>query len=91
MKTVHVLVAGRVQNVWYRAWLRETAGRHDVRGWVRNRRGGSVEAVLSGSEAAVDAVLDACRSGPPAARVDEIRVTDAEPPGEDGFSILPTG
>ena len=91
MKTVHVLVAGRVQNVWYRAWLRETAERHDVRGWVRNRRDGSVEAVLSGSAAAVDAVLDACRSGPPSARVDEIRIADAEPPDEDGFAILPTG
>ncbi len=90
MKTVHVFVAGRVQNVWYRAWLCETARRHDVRGWVRNRRDGSVEAVLSGSEAAVDAVFNACRSGPPAARVDEIRVAGAEAADEDGFSILPT-
>ena len=86
-----MLVAGRVQNVWYRGWLRETAERHGIRGWVRNRRDGRVEAVLAGQEAAVGAVLEACRSGPLAARVDEIVVADAEPPGRDGFVIRPTG
>lgn len=91
MKAVRVLVAGRVQKVWYRGWLRETAERRGVRGWVRNRRDGRVEAVLAGPEAAVGAVLDACRSGPPAARVDEVAVSDAEPPESDGFVIRPTG
>lgn len=91
--TRHLRIAGRVQGVGYRDALRREALANGVSGWVRNRRDGSVEAVLQGAPEAVDAVFAWARRGPPAARVDGI---DAQPAqvGEDGpqrgFDCLPT-
>ena len=93
MKTVHLSVAGRVQGVGYRDAMCSQAERHGVRGWVRNRRDGSVEAVLQGDAAAVDAVLAWARSGPPAARVTEVSVQPATGDLDrsyEGFDWLPS-
>jgi len=67
--SVRVVVAGRVQGVWYRAWTAKTAKSLGLAGWVRNRRDGTVEAVLSGSAEAVEAMLAALWEGPPLAEV----------------------
>ena len=75
--TLHVRVTGRVQGVGYRDGMRSAALARGVSGWVRNCRDGSVEAVLQGEAAAVEAVLDWARRGPPAARVAEVRASPA--------------
>lgn len=84
------MISGRVQGVGYRAWLAGEARRLSLDGWVRNRSDGRVEAVLSGPEEVVAALLDACRRGPPAARVTDVAVSASEPPQEPGFHIRPT-
>jgi acylphosphatase len=71
---VRVRITGRVQGVWYRGWTVRQAETRGLAGWVRNRSDGSVEAVFVGSDDAVEAMIEACRSGPPAARVDDIKV-----------------
>lgn len=83
----HVRVYGRVQGVYFRASVAEQARLNDVAGWVRNLVDGSVEAVFEGSEPAVARVIDFCRSGPPAARVDEVRVDAAPARGVRGFAL----
>lgn len=84
-------IKGRVQGVGYRDWAIATGQRLGIAGWVRNRSDGAVEALVVGEEAAVGAMIDACRRGPPLAQVDEI---DAEPMDLDilpqGFMRLPT-
>ena len=77
MKSVRARVSGRVQGVYYRASAQREARRLGLRGWVRNLPDGSVELHLEGPPAAVDAMLDWCRVGPPAARVDRVEVQDA--------------
>ena len=72
--TVHVRVTGRVQGVFYRAWTGQTARALGLAGWVRNHRDGSVEAVFSGSVEAVAAMIEKCRQGPPAARVEKVEI-----------------
>lgn len=84
-------IEGRVQGVGYRDWLLREAARLGLHGWVRNRRDGSVQALVAGEEGAVGALLTACRRGPPQARVDQIEETLAESPAEPGFRRLPTG
>ncbi len=79
VKSVHVVVTGRVQGVFYRRWTQERARTLGVSGWVRNREDGAVEAVLSGAGSAVDALLTECRDGPPAARVEAVNVREADP------------
>ena len=90
MRCVRLRIAGRVQGVGYRAWAIETALRLGVRGWVRNRADGSVEALVIGAEDAVAAMIEACGEGPFAARVIEVRASDAADDGSIGFAPLAT-
>ena len=88
-----IRITGTVQGVWFRGWTVKTARSLGLSGWVRNRRDGSVEALLHGPMAAVDEMIVACRKGPPAARVEEVVVADAPLPKEDvtgGFTQRPT-
>jgi acylphosphatase len=89
-QTVRLRITGRVQGVWYRGWTVETARRLGLDGWVRNRADGSVEVLISGPEAAVQAMIWACRQGPPAARVDDIATTPGPAPESKGFRQLAT-
>jgi acylphosphatase len=90
MKSVHVTIEGRVQGVGFRAWTEYEAMARGVRGWVRNRRDGSVEAVFSGEAGAVDAMVAACRQGPRAASVTHIEIEPTADDGKPGFRSLPT-
>ncbi|MGE0117681.1 MAG: acylphosphatase [Dongiaceae bacterium] len=87
---VTVRIRGRVQGVWYRAWTVEEASRRQLRGWVRNRRDGSVEALFHGPGPAVREMIDRCRSGPPHARVEAVEQTATESFAGTGFATLPT-
>ena len=88
-KAVHAAIRGRVQGVGYRAWLAREAESRDLDGWVRNRRDGTVEAVLAGPGILVDEVLERARRGPSAARVEAVESAPAEDPGT-GFDVKPT-
>ena len=90
MHTVHVVIAGRVQGVGYRAWVERQASMRGLDGWVRNRSDGTVEATFRGSAAAVEAMLAACRDGPRAALVSDVAVTATDEQPTSGFSVLPT-
>lgn len=85
MKTVRVQITGKVQGVWYRAWTVDEATKRGLRGWVRNRRDGSVEALFAGDDATVDDMVKACHEGPPLAEVDAVAVEDA------GGETVPAG
>jgi acylphosphatase len=89
-KAVHVRIEGRVQGVWYRGWMVQEAVRRGLRGWVRNRSDGSVEALLAGPPTVVDAMLEACWRGPPAARVSRVETAAAAEPGAHGFHAQAT-
>ncbi|PIA29171.1 hypothetical protein AQUCO_06200036v1 [Aquilegia coerulea] len=73
-KTVRVMIKGRVQGVFYRNWTVENAIGLGLKGWVRNRRDGSVEALFSGDPKAVDEMEQRCRRGPPEAVVTGFQV-----------------
>ncbi len=87
---MHVVVRGEVQGVGYRYTMRMVAREAGVAGWVRNRRDGSVEAEVEGTDAQVDEVLAWMAEGPPGSLVENAAVTDASPTGEHGFDVLPT-
>ena len=88
--SVRVIIEGRVQRVWFRGWTLEQASNRGLRGWVRNRRDGAVEALFTGPGAAVEEMIAACRQGPPAARVAKISRFPAEDDGGGDFRPLPT-
>jgi acylphosphatase len=87
VRNLHIF--GQVQGVGYRYHFSEQARRLGITGWVRNRRGGSVEAMIQGAPEAVEALLAWARVGPPAARVERIDVSEAEG-AYAGFELRPT-
>ncbi len=92
-KIVRVTIGGDVQGVGYRAWMERKARAGGVRGWVRNRLNGDVEALLAGPPDAVEALCAACWRGPAQARVDKVEVVEADPAALGpvaGFRQIPT-
>ncbi|KAJ7976921.1 Acylphosphatase [Quillaja saponaria] len=89
-ETVRVVIKGRVQGVFYRNWTVENATQLGLKGWVRNRRDGSVEALLSGDANAVKDMEQRCRRGPPEAMVTGLEVFPSnDDPGTE-FQRKPT-
>ncbi len=85
-----IVISGRVQGVGFRAWACEEARRRAIRGWVRNRRDGTVEAFLIAPGDKIAAMIEACRRGPALARVTGIAREDARDDGSAGFDERPT-
>lgn len=83
-------IYGRVQGVFFRNWTADKARALGVRGWVRNRRDGSVEVLAHGEDEAVEALVAACRTGPPAAKVERVEVEMEEGVGPSGFRVEAT-
>lgn len=73
----HVIVRGTVQGVGFRVFVQRHALERGLVGWVRNRRDGSVEAVLAGPVEEVNAALEAVRQGPSSANVKAVLVSEA--------------
>jgi acylphosphatase len=85
MTARHLVIHGRVQGVFYRGWCVAAARALGLSGWVRNRSDGTVEMLIAGPEAAVEAMIVRCRQGPPAARVERIDVTESDEVPPEGF------
>ncbi len=85
----HVLLYGRVQGVFFRESMRSEALRLDVKGWVRNRRDGALEAMLQGKDAQVDALIAWARRGPPLAQVEKVEISEGSGV-YSGFERLPS-
>ncbi|GLK71803.1 acylphosphatase [Ancylobacter dichloromethanicus] len=88
-----LFIRGRVQGVGYRAWLAREAERRGLRGWVRNRREGSVEALVFAPAPALEDFVATCRNGPPAANVSEVALHEETAPAAEAlgdFAIRPS-
>jgi acylphosphatase len=83
----HVIVRGRVQGVFFRAWTAEQAQALGVSGWVRNASDGSVEAHIEGDENGVQRLIELLHGGPPAAQVEKVDVEVAECKGGNRFEV----
>jgi acylphosphatase len=88
--TRRLRIHGRVQGVFYRGWSVATARALGLRGWVRNRRDGSVELLVQGEAEQVEAMIAHCRTGPPAARVERVEVAEDGEEAPPGFEQRPT-
>lgn len=86
MKTVHVIVEGRVQGVGFRDYTHRQAYQLNLSGWVRNNRDGTVEAVFKGEEKDVQSMLNWLWQGSPHSRVDNVRTSDIST--EEDFSTF---
>jgi acylphosphatase len=83
-----VIIEGRVQGVFFRHHTQEMAFKLGVKGWVKNRWDGCVEAVFEGDQEHVDQIIQWCRRGPSEARVTNVHSTWENYTGEfEDFSV----
>ena len=81
-KRVHLLIKGRVQGVYFRQTMMETAEKNNVLGWVQNLPDNQVESMLEGNNSNVDAVIEWAHFGPAGAVVDELKISEENYVGE---------
>jgi acylphosphatase len=88
--SMRLRIEGSVQAVGYRNFVIAEATKLGLDGWIRNRADGTVEALLSGQTAAVEAAIAACMRGPAGSRVHNVELHNSEPPEEKGFKRRPS-
>ena len=86
-RSLHFLVSGRVQGVFFRRYTKQQAERHGLVGWVRNLPDGRVEGVARGSEDGLAAFREWLQQGPELARVTGVEIDELEFGEFDGFII----
>lgn len=78
MPTIHLLIKGRVQGVFYRATAKEKAVEAGVKGWIKNTPDGNVEAIATGSRESINTFIEWCKKGPSGALVTSVEITNLE-------------
>ena len=74
IRSVHIIVKGKVQGVFYRASAQKRAQELGVKGWVKNNPDGSVEALLESEASKIDELLIWCKKGPSHAIVESVTI-----------------
>ena len=85
MKSIHVIVTGKVQGVFFRASTCDLAKKLNITGWVRNNRDGTVELEATGDEEKINVLIDWLHHGPKFAAVTQVTVSDIAPKTFNGF------
>jgi len=75
MKTVHLLISGKVQGVFFREASRQVAEKLNIKGWIKNTPDERVEALITGEENDVNSFIKWCKTGPERAKVKEVNVS----------------
>ncbi|MFH0770717.1 MAG: acylphosphatase [Candidatus Peregrinibacteria bacterium] len=81
-------ITGQVQHVFFRANTRTRARTWNINGWIRNNSDGTVEVLAEGDEEGLKKMEEWCRTGPPAAQVESVTVTDLKPKGLREFEAM---
>ena len=87
MRTMHLIVKGRVQGVNFRYYTARKANLLGIKGFVKNLPNGDVEVKAQGSEEMLKELLIFCRKGPESAEVEEVIVQWVEEPELEGFGV----
>lgn len=84
--TLNIRVEGVVQGVGFRAFVLKEAKALKLKGWVRNRKDGTLEVLASGTTTRVEDLVEAIMRRPPlGSHVAHIDLNAAEPPNKPGF------
>jgi acylphosphatase len=88
METLHLLISGRVQGVFFRETSRRLAEKLYITGWIKNTPDGKVEALVTGDEKALNDFVNFCKAGPERAVVDEVKVSKQQKIDFEKFEII---
>lgn len=88
MKTVHLLISGKVQGVFFRESARKLAEKINIKGWVKNRTDEKVEAMISGEESDVNDFINWCHTGSERAEVTDVLVSEESATSFEKFKVI---
>ena len=88
MPTVHLVIKGKVQGVFFRATAKDVADEIGVKGWVKNTEEGNVEVMASGSDAQIQKFIAWCKTGPKRAIVTDVMVANTEEENFKKFEVV---
>lgn len=88
METIHLLISGKVQGVFFRETSRRLAEKLHITGWIKNTIDGKVEALVTGDEKALNDFVDFCKAGPERALVDEVQVSNQHKIDFEKFEVI---
>ncbi len=87
LRTVHIIVTGKVQGVFYRQHTKETAIAAGITGEVKNMPDSSVHIIATGNSVQLQELIEWCKEGPPKAKVADVMVKEIEFQSFEKFSI----
>ena len=87
MATVHLIISGKVQGVFYRASAKEKADELHLTGWIKNMLSGEVEAVVTGADEVIQQFIEWCWQGPKRAQVTNVKITNRSDESFHSFNI----
>ena len=90
METVHLLISGKVQGVFFREASRRLAEKLNIKGWIKNTTDGKVEVLITGAEKDLDIFVNFCKTGPERAEVEDIHVSRKPKIDFDKFEVIRT-
>ena len=88
MPTIHLIIEGKVQGVFFRATARDVAEELGITGWIRNTEEGTVEATLSGAREQLNEFVKWSKKGPERAVVTDVKVTEKEEEKFESFRVI---
>ena len=88
MKTIRLIIKGKVQGVFFRATAKDIADRLGIQGWVRNLPDKNVEIIATATDELLVQLIEWCKKGPSRAIVDEVIIEDMEAQAVKGFRIM---
>ena len=88
MKTIRLIIKGKVQGVFFRATAKDIADRLGIKGWVRNLPDNNVEIIATAPDEQLAQLIEWSKEGPPRAIVDEVIIEDTETQPVKGFRII---
>lgn len=88
MQTLHLLITGKVQGVFFRAKAKEKAEKYGIKGWIKNTYDKKVEALITGDPDMLNLFIKWCKKGPEKAQVEEVLVSEHTEKEFDDFEIV---
>ena len=88
MQTLHLIITGKVQGVFFRAKAKAEAEKYRIKGWIKNTNDQKVEALITGETDMLNLFIEWCKIGPEKARVEEVLVSEHTEKEFDGFEII---
>ncbi len=87
-KSIRLYISGIVQGIFFRAFVKENAEKHNVKGFVRNLEDGRVEIFLEGDVDNVDKMIEICKAGPKHSQIKNVEIKEEKFQDFKTFKIL---